>query len=69
MFTIRKICMYIILLCVFMSFMILKQVLQNQWRADNIRYEMQMQCIQHYINAGIERSAIKLTTNGCEVIK
>lgn len=65
--TIHKLCLYIILFCILMSVVILKQVLQDQWRADNIRYEMQMQCVQYFINAGIERSAIQLTDGGCEV--
>lgn len=69
MLTIRKLCLYIILFCIALSLIVLKQILQSQWRADNIRYEMQMQCIEYYINAGIERSAIKLTERGCEVIE
>lgn len=69
MLTIRKLCLYIILFCILMSVVILKRVLQDQWRADNIRYEMQMQCVSYFINAGIERSAIKLNNGGCEVIE
>lgn len=66
---VHKLCLYIILFCILLSVVMLKRVLQDQWRADNIRYKMQMQCVRHYINAGIERSAIRLNNDGCEVIK
>ena len=66
---VHKLCLYIILFCILLSVVLLKRILQDQWRADSIRYEMQMQCVQYYINAGIERSAIRLNNGGCEVIQ
>ena len=66
---VHKLCLYTILFCILLSVVVMKRVLQDQWRADSIRYEMQMQCVQYYINAGIERSSVRLNDGGCEVIQ
>lgn len=36
---------------------------------DTVQYREQMTCVSDKIKSGIPRSAIRLTTNSCEVIK
>lgn len=41
----------------------------NVIEEDTVQYQHQMKCVKEKIANGIPRSAIKLTTDSCEVIK
>lgn len=41
----------------------------NVIKEDTVQYQHQMKCVKEKIANGIPRSAIKLTTDSCEVIK
>ncbi len=57
-------------LAVFLLFLVcLGKLTLNVIEEDTVQYREQMECVKDKIASGIPRSAIRLTTNSCEVIK
>lgn len=57
-------------LAVFVLFLVIfGKLVLNVIEEDTVQYQHQMKCVKEKIANGIPRSAIKLTTDSCEVSK